>query len=140
MKNKNIEINLAIIGLGYVGLPLVLEFAKKRKVIGFDTNHLRVEQLNDGIDKNLEFTKDELKQNHLLKFTNNQNDINASNYFIVTVPTPVNKFNKPDLKALKRATRMIGDILKKKRYSDLRVNRLSWVYRRAMCSYFREAF
>ena len=79
MKNKNSEINLAIIGLGYVGLPLVLEFAKKRKVIGFDINHLRVEQLNDGIDKNLEFTKDELKQNHLLKFTNNQNDINASN-------------------------------------------------------------
>ena len=114
MKNKNSEINLAIIGLGYVGLPLVLEFAKKRKVIGFDINHLRVEQLNDGIDKNLEFTKDELKQNHLLKFTNNQNDINASNYFIVTVPTPVNKFNKPDLKALKKATRMIGDILKKK--------------------------
>ena len=73
-----------------------------------------MEQLNDGIDKNLEFTKDELKQNHLLKFTNNQNDINASNYFIVTVPTPVNKFNKPDLKALKKATRMIGDILKKK--------------------------
>ena len=82
MIKKSIGLKLAIIGLGYVGLPLILEFAKKRKVIGFDTNEKRIEELNLGIDKNLEFKKHELKLSKNLKFTTNEKDLKSANCYI----------------------------------------------------------
>ena len=106
------DLNLAIIGLGYVGLPLTLEFAKKRKVIGFDINVKRIEELNLGIDKNLEFKKHELQLSKYLKFTTNEKDLKSVNCYIVTVPTPVDDLKKPDLKPLTKANEMIGKIIK----------------------------
>ncbi len=114
MKNQKDNINLAIIGLGYVGLPLLLEFAKKRKVIGFDINDQRIKELKAGIDKNKEFKKEELKKISSLLFTNDQDDIKFSNYYIITVPTPVDSLNKPDIEALRMASKIVGSLLKKK--------------------------
>ena len=116
MINKTKDLKLAVIGLGYVGLPLGLEFAKKRKVIGFDIDKKRIEELNSGIDKNLEFNKDELQNSNQLNFTNNQDDLKSANCYIITIPTPVNKFKKPDLTLLLKASETIGKIIKR---SDL---------------------
>ena len=113
MINKNKDLQLAIIGLGYVGLPLALEFAKKRKVIGFDINKNRIEQLNSGKDKNLEFSKEELQDSKQLNFTNSVDDIKSANCYIVTVPTPIDEFKKPDLRPLFKASEIIGKIIKK---------------------------
>ena len=113
MINKNKDLQLAIIGLGYVGLPLALEFAKKRKVIGFDINKNRIEQLNSGKDKNLEFSKEELQDSKQLSFTNSVDDIKSANCYIVTVPTPIDEFKKPDLRPLFKASEIIGKIIKK---------------------------
>ena len=107
------EIKLAIIGLGYVGLPLALEFAKKKTVIGFDNNNKRIEELNSGVDKNLEFNKEIIKNSKNLNFTNNTNDLKPANCYIVTVPTPIDEFKKPDLKPLVKASEMIGKIINK---------------------------
>ena len=109
---SNKDIKLGIIGLGYVGLPLTLEFAKKRKVLGFDINEERINQLNSGIDKNLEFNKDEIKSSSDIKFTSNKKDLKNANCFIVTVPTPINELKEPDLKPLIQASEMIGGIIK----------------------------
>jgi UDP-N-acetyl-D-galactosamine dehydrogenase len=112
MINKTKDLKLAVIGLGYVGLPLGLEFAKKRKVIGFDIDKKRIEELNSGIDKNLEFNKDELQNSNQLNFTNNQDDLKSANCYIITIPTPVDKFKKPDLTLLLKASETIGKIIK----------------------------
>ena len=112
MINKSIDLKLVIIGLGYVGLPLTLEFAKKRKVIGFDINIKRIEELNLGIDKNLEFKKHEIQLSKNLKFTTNEKDLKSANCYIVTVPTPVDDLKKPDLKPLIKANEMISKIIK----------------------------
>ena len=114
MLGKNKKIRLAIIGLGYVGLPLALEFAKKRSVIGFDINEKRIKELNSGLDKNLESTKKELRNSKKLKITNSVEEINSANCYIVTVPTPIDKFKKPNLKPLFMASEMVGNFLKKK--------------------------
>jgi len=113
MINKSKDLQLAIIGLGYVGLPLALEFAKKRKVIGFDINEKRIEELKYGIDKNLEFTKNELQSLDQLSFTNNEEDIKSVNCYIITVPTPIDKFKKPDLTPLLKSSEMISKIIRK---------------------------
>ena len=113
MMNEKKDLQLAIIGLGYVGLPLALEFAKKRKVIGFDINKNRIEQLNSGKDKNLEFSKEELQNSKQLNFTNSVDDIKSANCYIVTVPTPIDEFKKPDLRPLFKASEIIGKIIKK---------------------------
>ncbi len=114
MLDKNKKIRLAIIGLGYVGLPLALEFAKKRSVIGFDINEKRIKELNSGLDKNLEFNKKELRNSKKLKITNSVEEISSANCYIVTVPTPIDKFKKPNLKPLFMASEVIGNFLKKK--------------------------
>ena len=113
MINDIENLNLAIIGLGYVGLPLALEFAKKKSIIGFDINKKRIRELNSGIDKNLEFNKNELQSYKWLKFSNNVEDIKTSNCYIITVPTPINKLKQPDLTPLCDASKMIGKIIKK---------------------------
>jgi UDP-N-acetyl-D-galactosamine dehydrogenase len=112
MINKTKNLKLAIIGLGYVGLPLALEFAKKKKVTGFDINSKRILELNSGIDKNLEFSKNQLESPKQLNFTNNEQDLKSANCFIITVPTPINKFKKPDLALLMKASETIGKIIK----------------------------
>ena len=107
------DINLGILGLGYVGLPLAIEFAKKRNVIAFDINKKRVEELKEFKDTTLESTSQELKDAKYLHLTNDLNDLVECNCFIVTVPTPINSFNKPDLSAILRVTKDISKILKK---------------------------
>ena len=109
MKHKKI----AIIGLGYVGLPLAVEFGKKRKVIGFDINQDRINELDNGVDSTLETTKEELKDASHLKFTTSISDIQDCDIYIVTVPTPIDKHKKPDLTPLEESSKLIGKILKK---------------------------
>ena len=82
MINKSKKLKLAIIGLGYVGLPLALEFAKKKMIIGFDTNTERVKELNSGIDKNLEFNKKQIRSSNKIKFTYNEEDLKSINCYI----------------------------------------------------------
>jgi UDP-N-acetyl-D-galactosamine dehydrogenase len=119
MENKYI----AIIGLGYVGLPLAVEFAKKYPVIGYDINTERIEGLRKGDDTTLEIQKDELRRvlRNENTIKNNKNglyvsnlieDISLAEYYIITVPTPIDKNNRPDLYPLKKASETIGSILK----------------------------
>jgi UDP-N-acetyl-D-galactosamine dehydrogenase len=111
-KLKNLKI--AIIGLGYVGLPLALEFAKKRFVIAFDVDKKRINELNSGLDRNKETDKFDLKKNKNLIFTNNEDYLKSANCYIVTVPTPIKNSKQPDLKLLMNASKMIGKFLKKR--------------------------
>ena len=104
---------IAIVGLGYVGLPLAVEFGRKRNVIGFDINESRVKELKKGIDKTLETTDEELKGALYLRYSNNLEDLKECNIFIITVPTPIDKNKQPNLSPLKDASEAIGSILKK---------------------------
>ncbi len=109
MSNKKI----ALIGLGYVGLPLAVEFGKKRSVIGFDINQPRINELKNGVDSTLETTNEELKGAIHLTYTANLEDIKDCTIFIVTVPTPIDKNKRPDLTPLKCSSEAVGSILKK---------------------------
>jgi UDP-N-acetyl-D-glucosamine/UDP-N-acetyl-D-galactosamine dehydrogenase len=109
VKNKKI----AIIGLGYVGLPLAVEFGKKRNVVGFDINQPRISDLKSGIDSTLEITTEELNEAIYLSYTENLDDISDCNIFIITVPTPIDRKKKPDLSPLKESSESVGSILKK---------------------------
>ena len=104
---------IGIIGLGYVGLPLAVEFGKKYLTVGFDVNETRLEQLRDGVDTTLELNKDELSASVNLSFTSSLTDIADCNIYIVTVPTPINEHKQPDLDPLLRASELIGKVLKK---------------------------
>jgi len=106
------RIKLAILGLGYVGLPLAVEFGKKRPVTAFDINTDRVAELQSGQDHTLEVSAVELREAHLLTFTADPEQLRACNTFIVTVPTPVDQYNKPDLTPLIKASETIGKVLK----------------------------
>ena len=105
------EVKIAIIGLGYVGLPLALEFAKLRPVIGFDISNERVNQLSDGIDITLEVNEEELKSNKNISFSSNEMDLKECNCFIVTVPTPIDNQNNPDTNFLEAASKTVGSYL-----------------------------
>jgi UDP-N-acetyl-D-galactosamine dehydrogenase len=104
---------LAIIGLGYVGLPLAIEFGKIKKVIGFDLNKSRINSLKLGEDLTKECSKKEINSSKKLKFSYDLEDIKDANIYIITVPTPVDKSNKPNLTQLKDAVKMIGEVLKR---------------------------
>ena len=106
------NINIGVIGLGYVGLPLSIEFAKLYSTIGYDVDKNRISRLRDGIDDTLEVSKEELK-NSKISFTNNKKNIKNCNVYIITVPTPVDKYNNPDLSILKSASKMIGELISK---------------------------
>jgi UDP-N-acetyl-D-glucosamine/UDP-N-acetyl-D-galactosamine dehydrogenase len=108
-----IENKLAIIGMGYVGLPLAIEFGKKRTVIGFDVNKSRINELKSGNDLTLEATPQEIKDAFHLSYTTNLDDIKDCTIFIITVPTPIDKYKKPDLTPLENASEAVGTILKK---------------------------
>ncbi|HYF67643.1 MAG TPA: nucleotide sugar dehydrogenase [Ohtaekwangia sp.] len=104
---------IGVIGLGYVGLPLAVEFGKKIDVIGFDINQERIEELKKGFDRTREVEPDELKASGKLYFSSQLDDLKSVNYFIVTVPTPVDEFKTPDLKPLQSASKTVGSVLKK---------------------------
>ena len=110
--NEN-NLRLAVIGLGYVGLPLAVEFSKSRSVIGFDVNENRIHELIKGYDSTLETNPDELNEAFNLSFTSELDDIAMCNCFIVTVPTPIDVNKKPDLTPLLQASKSIGEVLKK---------------------------
>ena len=111
MKNN---IYIAIIGLGYVGLPLAIEFSKKYNVIGFDISQERVIELQNGIDKTKEISQQEILSNkNNIVFTYSICDISKANFYIITVPTPIDSSNNPDLTPIKSATKTIASILKK---------------------------
>jgi len=112
-QNSTIPPCIAIVGLGYVGLPLAVAFAKKYTVIGFDINETRVKDLQNGKDITLECSTEEIQNAGNLIFTASLKDISESNIFIVTVPTPVDGEKRPNLKPLLEATAMIGAVLKK---------------------------
>jgi UDP-N-acetyl-D-glucosamine/UDP-N-acetyl-D-galactosamine dehydrogenase len=102
---------IAVIGLGYVGLPLAAEFGKQRPVFGFDINAVRVAELRAGRDNTLEVTPAELSQANHLQYTTNPDDLRQCKVFIVTVPTPVDRANRPDLTPLVKASETVGKIM-----------------------------
>jgi len=110
MKNK-----ICIVGLGYVGLPLAHAFSKKYEVVGFDINGARIDELNNGFDRTLELSNEQMKESieNGMFFTTNLDDIKKANIYIVTVPTPIDSSNKPDLTPLVKSSQMIGKVLKK---------------------------
>lgn len=112
-QDSTIPPSIAIVGLGYVGLPLAVAFAKKYAVIGFDINETRVKDLQNGKDITLECSEEEIQKAANLLFTTSLKDIASSTIFIVTVPTPVDVEKRPNLKPLLEATAMIGSVLKK---------------------------
>ncbi|EOW4376966.1 Vi polysaccharide biosynthesis UDP-N-acetylglucosamine C-6 dehydrogenase TviB [Acinetobacter baumannii] len=107
------QLKIAIIGLGYVGLPLAVEFGKHKPTIGFDINTDRIQELKSGHDHTLEVTSDELKHVHQLSYTADIEDLKTANFFIVTVPTPIDDFKQPDLTPLVKASQSIAKVLKK---------------------------
>jgi UDP-N-acetyl-D-galactosamine dehydrogenase len=113
MQNIPSSRTVAIIGLGYVGLPLAVEFGKKRKVVGFDINAKRVAELKTGQDHTLEVDIDDLQKAKHLQYTTDPAALAACEIFIVTVPTPIDKHNRPDLTPLIKASTTIGKVLKK---------------------------
>ena len=103
---------IAVIGLGYVGLPLAVEFGKHYDTLGFDINTKRVDQLRSGQDRTLETTTEELASATLLQFSTDASELTERNVFIVTVPTPIDKANRPDLTPLVKASETVGKALK----------------------------
>ena len=106
------QIKIAVVGLGYVGLPLAVEFGKKMPVIGFDINCSRVEELKGGHDHTLEVDAAELAAAVQLSFTTELNELAEANFYIVTVPTPIDRYKNPDLTPLLKASETIGKVLK----------------------------
>ena len=111
MLNIN-DIKIAVIGLGYVGLPLAVEFGKKYPVIGFDINQNRIDELTSGEDHTLEVNDEELISAKQLQFSSNVNELAECNFYIVTVPTPIDEYKQPDLTPLIKASTTIGSVLK----------------------------
>jgi UDP-N-acetyl-D-galactosamine dehydrogenase len=117
MYNKlvNKKTKLSVIGLGYVGLPIALEFAKKIKVIGFDIKPERVELMKKGIDPSNELTSDAFNDSDII-LTSNPSDLKEASFHIIAVPTPTNSHNLPDLTPVLRASETVGKVLKKGDY------------------------
>ncbi len=109
---ENFNKKIGVLGLGYVGLPLAIEFSKKYVTIGFDKDSSRIQELKSGYDNTNELKKSELKKSNIT-LSSNVNDLLECNIFIITVPTPVNENNAPDLNPLRSASKMIGKIIKK---------------------------
>src|SRR4029079_8775592 len=109
------EKKLAVIGLGYVGLPIALEFAKKISVVGFDIDHSRIEMMKKGIDPSNELDKEAFGGCDIV-FTNSLDVLRDATFFIVAVPTPVDQHNVPDLIAVEKASETVGKVIKKGDY------------------------
>ena len=104
---------IGIIGLGYVGLPLAVEFGKHYITIGHDTNEKRINELKNHYDHTLEVSKEMLKTSTQISYSVELNDLRTCNVYIITVPTPVDKYNRPDLNPLMKASKAVAQILKK---------------------------
>lgn len=104
---------ISVIGLGYVGLPLAVEFGKHRRVIGFDINQARIAELQQGRDHTLEVSPEELRESAHITYSCTPQDLREAQVFIITVPTPVDTYNQPDLTPLLKASETIGKVLKK---------------------------
>ena len=111
--NKLSQIKICIVGLGYVGLPLAVEFGKKRSVIGFDKDNERIQELKNGYDKTNEIPPGEIKEASFLELTSNESDILDCNCYIICVPTPIDQDNQPDISLLISASKIVGEALKK---------------------------
>ncbi|MEE4304958.1 MAG: hypothetical protein V2J19_12495, partial [Wenzhouxiangella sp.] len=110
---KNHRARIAVVGLGYVGLPLAVEFAKKYRVIGFDIKEPRIRELRAGKDATREVEPDQLRAaEENLDLTSNPDDLADANVFIVTVPTPIDDYKRPDLRPLLAASKTVGQALK----------------------------
>lgn len=105
--------SIAIIGLGYVGFPLAVEFGKIYPTLGFDIDASRIDELKSGVDRTQEVSAAQLAESKILRFSSQVSDLASCNTFIVTVPTPIDHFKKPDLSPLLKASEMIGKVLKK---------------------------
>lgn len=105
------EKKIAIIGQGYVGLPLAVEFGKKYQTIGFDINESRIKELSSGIDSTLECSSEELVEAKFLSFTHQLSSLEGCNIYIITVPTPITDENTPDLRPLKKASQAVGSVI-----------------------------
>tara|TARA_Y100000816_G_C26082410_1_gene570684 strand:+ start:404 stop:1675 length:1272 start_codon:yes stop_codon:yes gene_type:complete len=106
------NINICVIGLGYVGLPLALSFSKKYKTVGYDINKIRINELNKGVDKTFEVESKEIKLSKIV-FTNDHKKLINSNVFIVTVPTPIKRNKTPDMSFLSSASKLVSKVIKK---------------------------
>ncbi|MFM7328267.1 MAG: nucleotide sugar dehydrogenase, partial [Bacteroidota bacterium] len=104
---------VGVIGLGYVGLPLAVEFGKVMPVIGFDINEQRINELKEGHDRTLEVTSDELRSSAGLTYSSSREELKKANVFIITVPTPVDDSKSPDLSPLRGASKTVGAVLKR---------------------------
>jgi UDP-N-acetyl-D-galactosamine dehydrogenase len=113
MKQELKSLKLAVVGLGYVGLPLAVEFSKKRSVVAYDINENRISDLMNGIDVTLEISSEELSSLGNINFTSNYEDLKHCNCYIITVPTPIDKYKQPDLGPLLSASKLVGSLLKK---------------------------
>ena len=113
MSSSVSSLSVAVIGLGYVGLPLAVEFGKKRPVVGFDINEKRIAELQSGHDHTLETEPEELQAASHLRFSTQLEDLRACNCFIVTVPTPIDEHKRPDLTPLIKASETVGKVLKR---------------------------
>ncbi len=106
------EIKVSVVGLGYVGLPLAVEFGRKFDTVGFDIKPQRIKDLSAGIDNTLETTADQLRASEKLSFSCNANDLRDCDVYIVTVPTPVDQYNRPDLTPLYKASETVGKVMR----------------------------
>lgn len=110
------NLHICVIGQGYVGLPLAVEFGKHFKTVGYDLKEDRINELKQGIDSTLECSSEELKESGQLSFSHELNDIKSANVYIVTVPTPIDKYNTPNLTPLIKASEMLGQIINRGDY------------------------
>ena len=108
------NIKIGVVGLGYVGLPLAVEFGKKYPTIGFDINQQRITELQAGVDRTLETSHEELVEASHLTYTTAADDLAQCNIYIVTVPTPINSSKQPDFSPLEKASTLLGTVIKKK--------------------------
>lgn len=106
------ETTIGVVGLGYVGLPLALEFGKQVPVIAYDINSRRIAQLKSGLDSTKETTEGDFSAAKYIEYTNESADLKRANFFIVAVPTPIDEYNRPNLDNLTSACQTIGKILK----------------------------
>ncbi len=106
------EIKVSIVGLGYVGLPLAVEFGKKFDTVGFDIKTKRIAELADGVDNTLETTTEQLRSSAKLRFSCNAEDLRGRDIYIITVPTPVDQYNRPDLTPLYKSSETVGKVMK----------------------------
>ncbi len=129
---QNAEPVIGVVGLGYVGLPLAVEFGGRYRTIGFDINSARVDELRAGKDSSLEVGEEELRATPHLSYATSADDLRACNVYVVTVPTPITQSKTPDLAPLISASILLGKVVATRRCRDLRIDRVPWRHRRGL--------